>query len=66
MIRALVLLAPLALSGCGLAPTLILSIVGAGLEFGDKVLQLDLSVQQNQPNKLPISAIVAPQPMRTP
>ena len=38
----------------------ILSVVGAGLEFGDKVLQWDMSIQQNQPNKTPVRAVIAP------
>lgn len=62
MIRALVLLAPLALSGCG-PPGVIMAAVGFGFTIAKDVIGIDVSLSQSDPTKVPISAIVAPPPV---
>jgi hypothetical protein len=62
MLRALYLAVLLfALNGCGGGVALmVLEGLASGATIADKVVGIDVSLTQNQPNKVPVAAILAP------
>ena len=59
MIRALMLAALLHLSGCiGATGVLVLEGVASGATIAKDVIGIDVSLQQNQPGKVPVSRLL--------
>ncbi len=54
----------LALTGCHGVALMVLEGLASGATIADRVVGIDVSLQQNQPNKTPITSILVPAPAR--